>query len=370
MNSLGVISGKILRPNRVVVYGQEGVGKTTLVAGLSRVLILDTEGGSNNIDVDRVPVASLKQLSETVSTLMRMSRAGQCPYETVALDTADRVWQMCADHVVESNKINTIEALPFGKGLKMATEHFTRLLTEFDSLAKSGLHVVFVCHSKVERMSPPDTNEYTMYQVKVSAPGKQAEEARELLKQWGDAILFCRFAVRVAQKDGSNVGRAVGAARRCIATTHTACWEAKNRVGLPDEIDMTPEALAPLFPKLRPSTTGTSATTAAPQRPATGQNPGQGGSDPAELGFKAPAPAPARETPQQDPERSAPAAPAPTPAPQLPEALKARRDDLTAFLVARGAIRRGQAVEDAPANWLKRMMANPDGVLSALDSNK
>ena len=43
------------RPQRVIIYGPEGVGKSTLAAGLPAPVLLDTEQGSSHIDVARLP---------------------------------------------------------------------------------------------------------------------------------------------------------------------------------------------------------------------------------------------------------------------------------------------------------------------------
>ena len=41
------------RPQRVIIYGPEGVGKSTLAAGLPAPLFLDTEEGTQHMNVDR-----------------------------------------------------------------------------------------------------------------------------------------------------------------------------------------------------------------------------------------------------------------------------------------------------------------------------
>lgn len=45
--------GKQQRPQRVIIYGPEGVGKSTLAAGLPAPLFLDTEEGTQHMNVGR-----------------------------------------------------------------------------------------------------------------------------------------------------------------------------------------------------------------------------------------------------------------------------------------------------------------------------
>ena len=49
-----ISSGKIHGAQKIVLYGPEGIGKTTFAAQLPRPLFIDTEGGTRHIDGQRV----------------------------------------------------------------------------------------------------------------------------------------------------------------------------------------------------------------------------------------------------------------------------------------------------------------------------
>ena len=240
--SLPIIRGRQQRAQRVVIYGPEGVGKSTLAAGLPAPLFLDTEEGTQHLDVDRVPVATIDDMHATCRALYREAKAGSLPYRTVVIDTGDRLWDMCAAKVLIDNKVESIEAIGYGKGYAQASELFVTLLNILDNLRSVGLHIVVVCHSRVETISPPDTEAYTMYTVKVNAPAKQAANAKDKLREWADAVLFVNFVTTITDS-----GKAKGGTRRVIYAEHRATWEAKNRHGLPAQMDMTPDALASIF---------------------------------------------------------------------------------------------------------------------------
>ena len=135
----------------------------------------------------------------------------------------------------------------------MAFDRFRLVLEALDRINRAGVHVVMVCHAKVDRISPPDSAEYSKYCIKVCAPNKQAEAARELVKEWCDALMFCKYDVVV----NSDTRKAVGEAERVICTTSSPAWEAKNRFGLPEVMPMVAESLAPIW--------GTAAAAAAPE---------------------------------------------------------------------------------------------------------
>ena len=51
---LNITKGKIARAQKVVIYGPEGIGKSSLAARFPDPVIIDTEGGTAHMDVRRI----------------------------------------------------------------------------------------------------------------------------------------------------------------------------------------------------------------------------------------------------------------------------------------------------------------------------
>jgi len=51
---LKITDGKIKRAQKVVLYGSEGIGKSTFAAKFPNPLFIDTEGGTSHMDVRRI----------------------------------------------------------------------------------------------------------------------------------------------------------------------------------------------------------------------------------------------------------------------------------------------------------------------------
>lgn len=232
--------GKQTRAQRVVIYGVEGIGKSTLASAAPAPLFLDTENGTGQLDIDRVEVQSLADIA---AALNYMQGEGRGQYKTLVLDTADNLWRLCADSICVENNWTDIEKPGYGKGYAMAGDRFRQVLARLDDVMKQGVHIVIVSHAKIDKISPPDNAEYSKYAIKVCAPNKQAEASRELLKEWCDCLLFCHYDTTV----DSSKGKAVGKHKRIVSTTCSPAWEAKNRYNLPEAMDMTADTMKQVF---------------------------------------------------------------------------------------------------------------------------
>jgi hypothetical protein len=279
--------------------------------------------GTGQLEVDRLDVQMLDHISYTINELL--NNPGE--YQTVVLDTADNLWRLCADSIVAENKNwKDIEAPGYGKGYSMAADRFRLILGQFDRLINAGVNVVIVSHAKVTTVNPPDNSEYSKYCIKVSAPNKQAEASRELLKEWCDALLFCSFDTVVDSSKGKACKH-----ERAIYTICAPAWEAKNRYGLPEKMPMTAESMQQIF----------AAACGSVQRP-----------------VEQPAPAPMVENPTPAPD-SAPT----TPANERYPFLEAESFLIKQYFIGIGKLQPGQGLEHLPANIAAALKARPENAL-------
>jgi len=163
----------------------------------------------------------------------------QQSYKTVVIDSVDWAERMLVDQV-KGNK-RSIEDIPFGKGYVMVAEAMGRILSLLDQLIALGVNVVLVGHTTVKRCNPPDLDEgYDRFELKLT------KQSGPLVKEWADCILFANYRTKLVEgTDGRT--RAKGGTERVLHAERTAAWDAKNRYGLPAELPMTIEALAPLL---------------------------------------------------------------------------------------------------------------------------
>ena len=242
--ALNIQRGKRHSPVRAVIYGTEGIGKTTLAAAFPSPVILDTEEGTHHLDCARVSIGSWDELRSAVAEI------GSKPSEfrTVVIDSADWAERLLVENLLAEHKQKSIEGFGFGKGYTLLAEGFGRFLTQCDALVGVGLNVAFVAHSKVQRTSPPDMADgFDRYELKLT------KQTAPLLKEWCDLLAFCNYKTAISEgSDGRK--KATGGKRRLMHLERAAAWDAKNRYGLDAELPMAIESLAPIFaePAKRP----------------------------------------------------------------------------------------------------------------------
>ena len=243
---LNIVSGKVDRPQKVVIYGPEGIGKTTLASCFPNPLFIDTENGTAHMDVRRISITSFEELLSVIAEVAATPNV--C--KTLVVDTADWAEQRCVAAICEKYKKSGIEDFGYGKGYTYVAEDFGRFLAALDKLIDAGIHVVVNAHAKMRKFENPDEmGAYDRWEMKLT------KQCAPLLKEWSDLLLFCSYKVHVIT--APNDTKKVQGGKRVMYTTHHPCWDAKNRHNLPEEMDLSYDGIRHIFdPAVPQDTTG------------------------------------------------------------------------------------------------------------------
>lgn len=232
---MNITRGKVEKAQKIVLYGPEGVGKTTFASQFPDPLFMDTEDGSFHMDVSRLDKPTSMAMVGKQLDFVKNSK----PCKTLVIDTADWLELLITQHVCSLYQVDSIEkaAGGYGKGYVEISENYGRLLNKLNDIIDVGIHVVILAHSEITKFDDPlQLGAYDRYVLKL---GKRVAP---LLREWSDMLLFANYEINIVNVDGKGEmkgkNKAQGIARRKMYTTKTPGFDAKNRHGLPEELPL------------------------------------------------------------------------------------------------------------------------------------
>lgn len=229
-----IIRGKIPSAKKCILYGPEGIGKSTFASKFPDPVFIDTEGSTKDMDVARTPAPSSWQM---LMDQVRYFIGHPQELKTLIIDTADWAEQLCVADVCSRFQKAGIEDFGYGKGYTYLQEEFGRLLNLLTELVEQKeVNVVLTAHAKMRKFEQPDElGAYDRWEMKLT------KQVAPMVKEWADMVLFANYKTIVINVDGQGAQKGKNKAqggKRVIYTTHHSCWDAKNRYGLLDEIPM------------------------------------------------------------------------------------------------------------------------------------
>lgn len=258
---MNITRGIQSRAQRVVIYGTEGIGKSSLAAQFPNPLFIDTEGSTSNMDVARMD----KPTSWTMlMNQIAFVKANPTVCNTLVIDTVDWAETLAIESVCSQHGKRGIEDFGYGNGYTYAREEMGRFLNKLQELVDIGIHVVLTAHAQIRKFEQPDEEgAYDRYELKLGK--KTSSQTAPIVKEWADMVLFCNYEIVVMTSE-SKKKKAQGG-KRVMYTTHHPAWDAKNRFGLPEKLPMEYSAISHIFEKKEPK----KVETVAPQNVSVGK---------------------------------------------------------------------------------------------------
>lgn len=95
---------------KIVLYGQEGVGKTSLATQFPSPVFLDCEGSTSKMNVRRLPKpTSWEMLRQELEYVLQVHTEKQ--YQTVIIDTFDWAERLALQAICVTHNVTGIEGI-------------------------------------------------------------------------------------------------------------------------------------------------------------------------------------------------------------------------------------------------------------------
>jgi hypothetical protein len=219
-----------------MVYGVEGIGKSTFGAGAPNPIYILTEDGLGSLNVDHFPLAtSFQDVMDAIASLYKENHA----FETVVIDSLDWLEAIIQREIEQKYDAKD---LAYGKGSLIAAERWREILDGLNALRNDkGMAVILIAHTTIKRFDSPEVEPYDRYQPKLQ------ERSNAVVREWADAVLFANYKTIVKKDDvGFNQtnNRGISTGERLLFTSERPAYMAKNRYNMPESIPLSWDAFA------------------------------------------------------------------------------------------------------------------------------
>lgn len=237
-----------INPPRILIYGPEGLGKTTFGTQANTPVFLPTENGL--VAFPDVPQFPQSKTYDEVMGYLKEVRFGEHDFKTLVIDSLDWLEPLIWDKVCEQSGVKNIEDANggYGKWTAAALDIWREYLASLDDINQSrDMTIIQIAHAQIKRYESPDMQAYDRFSIKLQ-DGKSVSAAA-LLFEYSDIVLFANYYVGITKdklpgstnKNPKERVRAIGSGERILYTEERPAFKCKNRFGLPDQIPFDAE---------------------------------------------------------------------------------------------------------------------------------
>jgi len=224
----------------VVLAAVEGWGKSTVGAyapSPAFIMAGNEKGYRTLLNAGRVPNVPAKSTMAWAEMLDLISGIAESPgsIRTVCIDSLGTAERLCHEHVCLTEfrgEWGDKGFANFQKGYDVSVSHWLKLLVALDKLRENhGIDVIFTAHTKIKQFKNPEGADFDRFVADCH------DKTWGATARWADACLFGKY-LTVIDKEKQGKGKGVGGSERLVYTERRDTWDAKNRYGMPECIDI------------------------------------------------------------------------------------------------------------------------------------
>lgn len=225
-----ILRGKVMNPLKLIIYGDNGVGKTTFCAGARNPILWDLEGNSGHIEgVDKkTDLFCLEDCEEYLSDLLNHNH----DYKTLIIDSLDSLETLFAEKITRKHSASE---LGFGKSKDIWAKYIKEFIEKLNKLQRvKKMNILITANWKVKQVNNPMADGYDRHDLRIN------EAFRTGFCTWVQCILLAMKDVII---DNTNTGgfgkkKAKDIKRHVLYTSGSPVYYGKNVFNLPEKLPL------------------------------------------------------------------------------------------------------------------------------------
>ncbi|WP_318013618.1 MULTISPECIES: ATP-binding protein [unclassified Mesorhizobium] len=229
----------------ILIYGVDGVGKTSLAAEFPDAIYLPTQGERtpDGIELPRPAdedgndkyIETMAEMQEIFAELLNDDHG----IKTVIVDSLDGfepiLNAVTAARIGAASVDDNAKGSPaaFGRGYIETEVEWNEFMGACHMLTERGIAVVLLAHPEIKRFDSPVTDPYDRYQIKLN------KRAAAIVREKSDIVAFVNYRISLKTKEVApkkEITHAEGGKERQIHLAEGAGFVAKSRYNTPDSI--------------------------------------------------------------------------------------------------------------------------------------
>lgn len=231
MSIMDMVSVPEIGPQIITICGDAGTGKSSLAATFPKPIFMRAEDGVARIPANIRPAALPVIKTETDCwDQLKALLNDEHDFKTLVIDSVsalDRVFvQSIMDRDGKAKSIN--QALGgYGAGFSALASMHQRVRKAAEYLReRRGMNTVFIAHAEVDRVSPPDADDYSRYSLRITHSKSLPPYVDDV-----DMVGFLRQRTFIKGDDGERK-KAISTDDRELVCHLTAANVSKNAFGI------------------------------------------------------------------------------------------------------------------------------------------
>ena len=222
-------------PIFALIYGADGLGKSTFAASAPNAVFIDLNCGLDEIDTRSG--GTPKTWQSLLDSVKELAKERSC--DTIVIDTLGEVealiWTaVCANEKDKKGKSKkNIEEFGYGDGYRIAVNYWRILFNELTQAREAGKSIVLLGHAARRTVKNPTGDDYDQWQPSINPL------AAALAREQVSVVGFAELDVSTVEGDSEHSkAKGQSSGKRVLRCNPDAGYQGKTRYAMPKRIPL------------------------------------------------------------------------------------------------------------------------------------